>query len=65
MVICHMDQEPQIGALYQPRGVGWGGRWDGGSGWGTHVHSWMIHVNVWQKPPQYCKLINLQLKLKQ
>ena len=20
----------------------------GGSGWGTHVHSQMIHVNVWQ-----------------
>ena len=25
-----------------------GGR--GGSGWGTHVHPWLIHVNVWQKP---------------
>ena len=22
----------------------------------------MIHVNVWQKPPQYCKVISLQLK---
>ena len=21
----------------------------GGSGWGTHVHPWLIHVNVWQK----------------
>ena len=21
-----------------------GGR---GSGWGTHVHPWLIHVNVW------------------
>ena len=20
----------------------------GGSGWGTHVHPWLIHVNVWQ-----------------
>ena len=20
----------------------------GGSGWGTHVHPWTIHVNVWQ-----------------
>ena len=19
-----------------------------------HVHPWLIHVNVWQKPPQYC-----------
>ena len=24
-----------------------GGRWEGGSGWGTHVHPWRIHVNVW------------------
>ena len=25
--------------------------WDGrrvGSGWGTHVQPWLIHVNVWQ-----------------
>ena len=36
----------------------------GGSGWGTHVHPWLIHVNVWQKPPQYCKVISFQLKLK-
>jgi len=28
--------------------MGWGGRWEGGSGWGTHVHPWLIHVNVWQ-----------------
>ena len=25
-----MIQETQIGALYQSRGVGWGGRWVGG-----------------------------------
>ena len=42
-------------------GMGWGGRWEGRSGWGTHVHPWLIHVNVWQKPPQYCKVISLQL----
>ena len=23
----------------------------GGLAWGTHVHPWLIHVNVWQKPP--------------
>ena len=34
----------------------------GGSGWGAHVHLWLIHVNVWQKPLQYCKIISLQLK---
>ena len=36
------------GALGWPRGMGWGGRWDGGSGWGTHVHPWRIYVKVWQ-----------------
>ena len=39
---------------------GWdgeGGGREGGSGWGTHVHPWLIHVNVWQKPPQYRKVI--------
>ena len=49
------------GALGRPRGMGWGGRWDGGSGWGTHVNLWLIHVNVWQKPLQYCEVIILQL----
>ena len=24
----------------------------------------LIHVNVWQKPLQYCKVISLQLKKK-
>ena len=43
--------------------MGWGGRWEeGGLGWGTHVHPWWIHVGVWQKPLQYCKVISLQLK---
>ena len=31
----------------------------GGSGWGTHVNPWLIHVHVWQKPLQYCKAISL------
>ena len=50
------------------------GHWDDPDGWdgeeggrgvqyqGTHVHPWLIHVNVWQKPPQYCKVIRLQLR---
>ena len=25
-----------------------GGRWEGGSGCGTRVHPWRIHVDVWQ-----------------
>ena len=31
MGICCMAKETQTGALYQPRWVGWGGRWEGGS----------------------------------
>ena len=49
------------GALGRPKGMGWGGRWEGGSGWGIHVNPWLIHVNVWQNPLQYCKVISLQL----
>ena len=28
---------------------------------GIHVNPWLIHVSVWQKPLQYCKVISLQL----
>ena len=38
------------------------GRCEGGSrGWG---HMWLIHVDVWQKPAQYCKANTLQKKKK-
>ena len=43
--------------------------WDNPEGWdgegggrgvqdGGHVYTcpWLIHINVWQKPPQYCKV---------
>ena len=35
---------------------GWGGeeREGGVQDGGTHVHLWLIHVNVCQNPPQYC-----------
>ena len=39
--------------------------WDNPEGWdgeGGSGHPWLIHVNVWQKPPQNCKVISLQLK---
>ena len=44
----------------RPRGMVWGGSWEGGSGWGTCVHLWRIHVDVWQN--QYNIVISLQLK---
>ena len=59
------DRMLSAGALGWPSGMGWGGRCEGGSGWETHVHPWLIHVNVCQKPLQYCEVIGLQLnKLK-
>ena len=30
---------------------------------GTYVYLWLIHVDVWQKPTQYCKVIILQLRI--
>ena len=45
------------------------GGWSGLQDEGTHVHPWLIHVDVWQKPPQYCnyrpiKIVNLKKKMK-
>ena len=56
-----MRQALGPGALGRPTGIGWRGRREGGSGWGTHVNPWLIHVSVWQKPLHYCKVIRLQL----
>ena len=50
-----------VGARGCPRGMGWGGKWEWGSGWGAHVNPWLVHGNVWQKLLQYCKVISLQL----
>ena len=36
------------GALGRPRGMVYGGRREGCSGWGTRVYLWRIHVDVWQ-----------------
>ena len=68
VTICNIDdqvkfdawsRELKAGALGQPREMVWGERL-GASGWGAQVHAWVIQVNVWQKPPQYCKVIILQ-----
>ena len=49
------------GALGRPRGMGQGGRREEGSGWGTCVYLWQIHVDTWQK--QY-KIVKLKNKIK-
>ena len=55
-----MHETGSSGLVHWDDAEGWNG--EGGSGWGTHVHPWLIHVNVWQKPLQYCKVISLQFK---
>ena len=32
---------------------------------GTYVYLWLIHVDVWQKPTQFCKAFIFPLKNKQ
>ena len=46
------------GALGRPRGMVWGGRREEGSGWGTGVHLWQIHVDMWQNQYNIVKLKN-------
>ena len=67
ITICKTDEQykfdawsraPEAAALEQPRGMGWGGRWEGFQDGGTHVHrGWFM--------PMYGKNHhkNLQLKL--
>ena len=44
------------GALGRPRGMVQGGRRGEGSGWGTHVYLWRIHVDIWQNQYNIVKL---------
>jgi len=36
----------------------WGGKREEGSGWGTHVHLWWIHFDIWQNQYNIVKLKN-------
>ena len=53
---------PKLVLWDNPEGWGGEGRGRGVQDGGTHVHSGLIHVSVWQNPPQHCKVISLQLK---
>ena len=52
------------GALGWPRGMVWGGRREEGSGWGTHVYLWQIHVDIRQNQYNIVKLKNKRKKKK-
>ena len=49
----------RAGALGRPRGMVRGGRREEGSGWGTRVYLWQIHVDIWQN--QY-NIVKLKIK---
>ena len=51
-----------MGLVHWDDPEGWDGK-GGGRGFqdGEHVNPWLIHVSVWQKPLQDCKVISLQL----
>ena len=60
--LMHEAGHPKLVLWDNPEGWGGEGGWSGVQDGGTHVHPLLIHVNVWQKPPQYYKVISLQLK---
>ena len=45
-------------ALGRPRGMVRGQRREEGSGWGTRVYLWWIHVDIWQNQYNIVKLKN-------
>ena len=76
ITICKTDSEWKLavrprelkpGALYQPRGWegkgGGMGREEGGrfKREGVYVYPCLIHVDVWQKPTQFCKAFIFQI----
>ena len=48
----------EAGALGRLRGMVQGGRREEGSGWGTRVYLWWIHVDIWQNQYNIVKLKN-------
>ena len=72
-ILSYVKQITGPGSMHETECLGlmhWddSGRWDGerrGRGFpldGEHVCPWLIHVDLWQKPLQYCKVISLRLK---
>ena len=52
-ILSSVKQITSPGWIHETSAQGWytgmtqrDGRWERGSGWGTHVNPWLIHVNV-------------------
>ena len=53
------DLTPKASALWQPWGMPWGRRWEGGVRMeGIHVCLWPIRIDLWQNASQYSKVIS-------
>ena len=51
--LMHEAGHPKV-LLDNPEGQGGDGDGRAVQDGGTHVYPWPIHVDVWQKPSQYC-----------
>ena len=49
------------GALGRHRGMVRGGRREEGSGWGTRVYLWRIHIDIWQNQYNIVQLKNKKI----
>ena len=72
-IICETNHQSRFNAGYRmlgARALGWPremvcrGRWEGGSGLGTRVHPWQIHVDVWQNQYSIVKQNKVKIFLK-
>ena len=69
ITMCEIDDQSSVHETAHSKPVHWDnpegwseeGCGRGGWDWGGTRTPWQIHVNVWQKLPQYCKVISLQL----
>ena len=54
------DTQRRCTGTTQRDGMGW----EMGRGFttGEHMYTWGLFMSIWQKPPQYCKVISFQLK---
>ena len=57
-----MSRQSRFDARYWMRGAG--GMREEGSGWGTRVYLWWMHVDIWQNQYNIVKLKN-KIKLKE
>ena len=66
-IIYETSRQSRFDARYWMLGagaLGWGGRREEGSGWGTHVYMWQTHFDIWQNQYNIVKSNKIKLKKK-